>query len=189
MLNWTMLPHLSDLWEWLLDEFPDERNKRFFFDLADPQKRPREQLRGALKTLARFETQGEVTLGLNENEARQVARVLDLKEKIGAAPETIIEMAQEIRGALDIAVCAIHLTRFAAAANQKESAWANGPFTPRPKISTGAGDHFNAGFCGGQIIGAPLEIALQIGVATSGYYVRQAHSPSRVELAEFLRGL
>ena len=143
MLNWTMLPHLTDLWEWLLDEFPDERDKRFFFDLADPQKRPREQLRAALETLARFEAQGEVTLGLNENEARQVSHVLGLKEQAESSdPETIIEMAKQIRGALDIGVCAVHLTRFAVASNRKESAWADGPFTPQPKISTGAGDPF-----------------------------------------------
>ena len=56
-------------------------------------------------------------------------------------------------------------------------------------ISTGGGDHFNAGFCLGKLIGADNEISLQIGVATSGYYVRTAQSPNALELADFLQSL
>ena len=52
-----------------------------------------------------------------------------------------------------------------------------GPFTPKPKITTGAGDHFNAGFCIGRLLDLGLAASLQIGVATSGYYVRHAKSP------------
>ena len=42
----------------------------------------------------------------------------------------------------------------------------------QPKISTGAGDHFNAGFCLGRVLGFWLAESLCAGVATSGYYVR-----------------
>ena len=56
-------------------------------------------------------------------------------------------------------------------------------------ISTGAGDHFNAGFCLGKLIGADNEIALQLGVATSGYYVRTAKSPAPGDLVSFLETL
>jgi sugar/nucleoside kinase (ribokinase family) len=65
----------------------------------------------------------------------------------------------------------------------------DGPFVEKPLISTGAGDHFNAGFCLGKVIGADNETALQIGVGTSGYYVRTAKSPSMSDLAGFLRSL
>jgi sugar/nucleoside kinase (ribokinase family) len=61
-----------------------------------------------------------------------------------------------------------------------------GPFVEKPLISTGAGDHFNAGFCLGKLIGADNAIALQLGVGTSGYYVRTARSPSVKQLLEFL---
>jgi sugar/nucleoside kinase (ribokinase family) len=66
---------------------------------------------------------------------------------------------------------------------------ADGPFVEKPLISTGAGDHFNAGFCLGKLIGADNEISLQLGVGTSGYYVRTANSPSANELADFLHSL
>ena len=64
-----------------------------------------------------------------------------------------------------------------------------GPFIAKPLISTGAGDHFNAGFSFGRLIGGDLHQALQIGVATSGYYVRTAQSPNVDQLIGFLREL
>jgi sugar/nucleoside kinase (ribokinase family) len=62
-----------------------------------------------------------------------------------------------------------------------------GPFCAKPLISTGAGDHFNAGFCLGLLLGDDLEAALQIGVATSGFYVRTAKSPTVSDLRKFLK--
>ena len=69
------------------------------------------------------------------------------------------------------------------------------PFTRRPnaisnpKLTTGAGDHFNAGFCIGRLLGMDLAESLQIGVATSGFYVRNARSPKLDDLKKFLRSL
>jgi hypothetical protein len=62
-----------------------------------------------------------------------------------------------------------------------------GPFTPKPKITTGAGDHFNSGFCLGKLLGFPTDLCLLTGVATSGFYVRTAQSPAISDLAEMLR--
>ena len=64
-----------------------------------------------------------------------------------------------------------------------------GPFTLTPKITTGAGDHFNAGFCIGRLLGLDLAGSLQLGVATSGYYVRHAVSPKLEEMERFLKTL
>ena len=74
-------------------------------------------------------------------------------------------------------------------ATEATSARFAGPFVQQPKISTGAGDHFNAGFCLGNLLGFSLEESLCTGVATSGYYVRTAESPSASQLAEFVAKL
>ena len=100
-----------------------------------------------------------------------------------------IEIAAGVRERLNISICVVHPTEYAAAADANGTAVVDGPYTPQPKISTGAGDHFNAGFCVGQLIGSNLEQSLQLGVATSGYYVRNAASPDREQLADFLEGL
>ena len=191
MVNWTMLPHLTTFWETLQEYDEDEppknsARKLLFFDLADPEKRPHEDLHHALHTLAKFSTAHDVVLGLNEKEALQVVQVLALPIDETDAKETMQNIARAICEHLGIRACVVHPTAFAAASDGENVAVADGPYTPKPKISTGAGDHFNAGFCTGLLLGCDLEEALQIGVATSGFYVRNAASPSRLQLADFL---
>ncbi len=192
MVNWTMLPHMTALWQQIQRDFPssDER-KTLFFDLADPEKRSDEDIDEALQTLAAFQKNHHVILGLNEKESVHIANVLHLETPLGGvlSSETAPELAAAIRARLEIGVVVIHPTKFAAAATKNEAACAPGPFIQSPKISTGAGDHFNAGFCFGQLLGATLEESLQIGVGTSGFYVRSAQSPAVGDLAEFLESL
>ena len=61
-----------------------------------------------------------------------------------------------------------------------------GPFTAEPRLTTGAGDHFNAGFATGQLLGLDAEGCLTLGVATSGHYVRTGESPDLAQLETFL---
>ena len=194
MVNWTMLPNMGEIWGHLKsDVFPklpkrSDRNRLFFCDLADPEKRTAKDLLGGLRQLAEFQADVNVVLGLNLKESTQVAEVLEIE--VGKDPESQIErLAREIRQKLAIHTVVVHPRRGAAAADANGSAQFAGPFVASPKISTGAGDHFNAGFCLGRVLGMPLEQALAVGVATSGYYVRSAESPSAMQLSEFLANL
>jgi sugar/nucleoside kinase (ribokinase family) len=191
MVNWTMLPHMTRIWAKLLDEvIPNlERHERkLFIDLADPEKRTHSDILDALKMLTRFQDQVDVILGLNLKESLEVADVLGLP---GAkdAEAAIEDNARAIREKLHLECVVIHPRRGAAAAIEGSSARFEGPFVKEPKISTGAGDHFNAGFCLGRVLGFTLAESLCTGVATSGYYVRNAASPSATELAEFIAHL
>jgi sugar/nucleoside kinase (ribokinase family) len=199
MNNWTMLPGMSQIWDHLIDEVlpgggrgrpgaASDRKCTLFIDLADPEKRTFEDIRNALGQLTRFQEHVEVILGLNLKEAVEISQVLGLGADMDA--EAAIEpMAVAIRRALGIGCVVIHPRRAAAAATATETARFAGPFVQQPLISTGAGDHFNAGFCLGRIAGLGLVESLCTGVACSGYYVRTAQSPSAEQLAEFVRML
>ena len=63
----------------------------------------------------------------------------------------------------------------------------DGPFDPKPLITTGAGDHFNSGFCLGKLLGLTTQQCLLTGVTTSGFYVRTGQSPAVPDLASMLR--
>jgi hypothetical protein len=192
MANWTMVPCMSAIWDRLIDEIlpagPSGGKRTLFVDLADPEKRTFEDIRNALGQLGRFQQHVRVMLGLNLKEAIEIAHVLGLPAP--ADPEgEISATAAEIRAALGIACVVIHPRRAAASATATETARFAGPFVEHPLISTGAGDHFNAGFCLGRILGLGLEESLCAGVACSGYYVRTGVSPSGGQLAEFIRVL
>jgi sugar/nucleoside kinase (ribokinase family) len=191
MVNWTMLPHMSEIWNKLLERGVPNRSgqsRSLFVDLADPEKRNPADIREAMQLLSKFQKQVDVVLGLNLKEAGEICHVLGIS--VGGDPELVIEKtARAIRETLNLACVVVHPRRGASAATSKESATFLGPFVQQPKISTGAGDHFNAGFCLGQVLGFSLEESLCTGCGTSGYYVRTAHSPTAKELAEFVAAL
>jgi sugar/nucleoside kinase (ribokinase family) len=187
MVNWTMLNFMSSIWRNMIEHvLPrlDRKGKMLFVDLADPQRRAVVDLCDALNLLARMQEHVDVTLAMNFTESAQVAQALDLPA-LPDEPQAIIAQAQAIRHKLNLACVAIHPRHGAAAASAHEQAWFDGPFVHQPRISTGAGDHFNAGFCLGFLAGLNLEERLCAGVSTSGYYVRMAQSPSAAELAAF----
>ncbi len=191
MVNWTMLPFMTDIWSHLLsDVLPklSKKNRRVFIDLADPEKRLVEDIRGALAMLQKINEKVHVILGLNLSEAVQVNEALGLP-KVGNPEGEIEKLAVQLRGKLDLGTVVVHPRKGAAAANKEGSASFAGPFVQQPKISTGAGDHFNAGFVTGQLLGLNLAESLCTGTGTSGYYVRNAESPSAAQLAAFVKDL
>jgi sugar/nucleoside kinase (ribokinase family) len=190
--NWTMLTEMTDIWKHVLSEIcpalPPQNCCRFFFDLADPEKRSAADIDEAVHTLARFQAHCETCLGLNEAEANRVAAVLGYNGPRNGQ-DAVKATAAFIHDQLKIAAVIVHPRAYAVAASTTGVVQVDGPFVQKPLISTGAGDHFNAGFCLGQLIGADHDIALQLAVATSGYYVRTAQSPTADDLTRFLREL
>ncbi|MGA2544128.1 MAG: PfkB family carbohydrate kinase [Verrucomicrobiota bacterium] len=187
-VNWTMLPYMSDLWEALLRDVCPALNtprRLLFFDLADPEKRTPADILRALDLIARFNRYFEVILGLNEKEALAIAQVLGLHAP-SATPESLAETACRIAARLPIGTLVVHPVASALAVTAGQLSLVQGPWTPRPKVTTGAGDHFNSGFCLGKLLGLDNELSLLAGVATSGFYVRTAQSPAIAPLADFL---
>ncbi|CAM2855994.1 carbohydrate kinase family protein [Rariglobus hedericola] len=189
LVNWTMIPNMTAIFEALVnDVLPalPAKDRIFFFDLADPEKRSRDDLLKALEVIGKFEKFGRVTLGLNLKEAQQVWAALDypiIKEDEAG----LRKMAADIRARLGLSTVVVHPKESAACATAEGTAWIPGPYTPKPLITTGAGDHFNAGFSNGQLLGLSPESCLAVGVCTSGHYVRTGQSPTLNDLTTFLQ--
>ncbi len=188
-VNWTMLTHMGEIWEATLKEIcPAIKGKRrvMFFDLADPEKRKPDDIRQALKTIVEFEKYFDVVLGLNEKEAYEIGDVLGLPTA-GKSPDALSLLALEINRRVPVNTLVIHPVSYALAAGNGVVSLVQGPFTPKPLITTGAGDHFNSGFCLGKLLGLDNAQAVLTGVTTSGHYVRTAQSPTIPDLAKMLR--
>jgi len=188
-VNWTMLTYMSDIWAAVLKEIcPSVRGPRrkLFIDLADPEKRTSEDISRALELIAAFQKHFDVVLGLNEKEGHEIGQNLGLHTG-GHLPEDLMKLCKEIHLRVGVDTIIIHPTTYALASGADGTAMVAGPFTPKPKITTGAGDHFNSGFCLGKLLGWPTELCLLTGVTTSGYYVRTGQSPGTSDLAKMLR--
>ena len=188
-VNWTMLTFMSDIWSAVLKEVCPTMSgprRKLFIDLADPEKRTNEDVLRALELIGRFQKYFDVILGLNEKEGDEIGRHLGLSTN-DHSPEGLRSLCREIHLRIQVDTVIIHPTAYALASGPDGQAMVEGPFTPKPKITTGAGDHFNSGFCLGKLLGFPTEQCLRTGVTTSGFYVRSGQSPSIPDLAGMLR--
>jgi sugar/nucleoside kinase (ribokinase family) len=103
------------------------------------------------------------------------------------SPEGLSKLGLKIQERIPVNTIVIHPTTYALAVSAGCVSLAEGPFTPKPRITTGAGDHFNSGFCLGKLLGFDDSLCLLTGVATSGYYVRTANSPTLADLVQLLK--
>ncbi|MDI9414327.1 MAG: PfkB family carbohydrate kinase [Bacillota bacterium] len=188
-LNWTMVNRMNEIWQGFLDFLSTSNLKNrpsFFVDLADPGKRNEEDLSLALELLKQFTAYYKVVLGLNYREALEVASVLRIKPMEELEAMGLEELVSALAAKLDLSCIVIHAIEGAIAFKDGECVYVDGPYTATPKLTTGAGDNFNAGFCLGLMLGLTLEEILIMGTATSGFYVRNSHSPTLEELISFL---
>ena len=188
-VNWTMLPYMSGVWEAVQQDLCPRLNgprRHLFVDLADPEKRLPTDVVAALDLVAGFQRWFDVILGLNEKEAHEVARALGCGQT-AATPEELTALARAIHHRVPVQTLVVHPVSYALAVSSGQTSLTSGPVTAQPLITTGAGDHFNSGFCLGKRLGLDDLDALLAGVTASGYYVRTAQSPTVADLARLLR--
>jgi hypothetical protein len=187
--NWTMIPYMSDIWRHLLDEVVPKlqgpAGKSFIlFDLADPEKRTCEDINEALDLICEFSSHYRVILGLNKKELYEIAKAL----KVDCGGENSLRnIVTNVAKKLDIYCLLVHPVDSAVALSEGTYFDTQGPYASNPLITTGAGDHFNAGFCAGLMLGLSIQLSMVLGTSTSGYYVRNAKSPSISDTIEFLK--
>jgi sugar/nucleoside kinase (ribokinase family) len=187
-VNWTCIDRMSEIFERFLAEVGAglTGTKRVaFFDLADPAKRSQAALEGVLKLIGAYQAHFEVVLGMNFAEGRKIARALSLPPPSEEASSGL-ECASALRASLGIEAVTIHQSRWAVAVSDREAVSTPSYFVPQPVTTTGAGDHYNAGFCLGLLGHASLGECVALGLATAGRYIRTGSSPTLPELQAFL---
>jgi len=196
--NWTMHRALDDIWRRFASEVlagvPEERRPRMVFvDLADPSRRDDDEIARGMEALGELHRAAPVTLGVNLAEAQRVGGIVgatvDLPREGAPEAEAIIDAAAALRETLGFRCVVVHGQRRSGGATPDERAAFDAPFTPNPVISTGAGDHFNAGFVLASGLDLPLEQRLACASASAGHYVRTAASPTRDDLLAMLRAM
>ena len=186
MENWTMIPYMSNIWQGMIDEvFPlmvDRAVKPLaFFDLADPEKRTKEDILEAMNLIGKFESKFRAVLGLNEKELYEIADVFGVKHD--GLKNTAVEVSRQLKTYCLV----VHPVKEACCVIGGEYYEVEGPYCKNPVLTTGAGDNFNSGFCLGQALGLDPMNSITLGVCTSGFYVRNAKSPTYDEVMAFAK--
>lgn len=191
--NWTMILNMSDIWKHILSDILPKLTRRdrqpvLFIDLADPEKRSPSDIAEALRLIDQFAGTFNVIFGLNKKEACEIASILGMPLQPGDFDTQDLQLlAEYIFEKMKVAAVVIHPVKEACVVNKDGFVRVTGPYCQKPRLTTGAGDNFNAGFIFGVTMGLGMEDSLILGTATSGYYVRQAHSPDLSGIRQFLK--
>src|SRR5207247_8029485 len=104
----------------------------------------------------------DVILGLNDKEAKEIDEVLGLNRKAHST-EAWSVLARGLQAKLPVGTIVIHPVSYALAVSGDAVDVVKGPYISRPRITTGAGDHFNAGFCLGKLLALANKMSVLTG--------------------------
>lgn len=187
LVNWSESDQASDIWQGILREVLPQcqftRPPVAFFDLADFSKRSPQSIREALQLIEKFSAFCRVVLSLNKNETQQVYQLLGGEDQ----SDSLEAMGDFLSGKLAIDTLLVHTAKQALAWDNVGQYQQSTFFVEKPKISTGAGDNFNAGFCMGQLLEMSPDASLLLANAVSGFYVSSGNSPSVANMLGYLR--
>jgi sugar/nucleoside kinase (ribokinase family) len=183
LTNWTMMPRGTEIFsEILRRDLPTvPRSVPIFFDIADPARRLDGEIVALLDLLAKFAETHPTYLSLNRKELERIGTLFG-----GSAGHSNLgEIMAKLHNRWPIEWI---LHQLDGAESFGAGGWhgSEGFFTETPKTTTGGGDHFNGGFIFGLLANLPRQLALRMGNAMSGAYVRNGKSPTKAELRKFL---
>lgn len=176
LLNWSELPFAQSLWEHVYQESladtPAQKDRWAFFDLCDCTRRSDRELEAVLALMGRFAEKRTVVLSLNENEALVTARAIHL------VSEDLADVGEALRNRFGITEVLIHTLHESLLCTARGITRQATRFIAAPKISTGAGDHFNTAACLGAVLGLTDEERVTLSNRFSSLYVETGTTPS-----------
>lgn len=183
-LNWSELDFTTELWNMALSQLakmsPD-KTKTVMFDLCDCNGRTDEAVLEILSVIQSFSAVRRVVFSLNDNEAIRIYEAFTAGKK-----DTFEQMIQEIAQRMNVDVLVVHTCKKSYSFAMGEEFEMETQFQETPKILTGGGDNFNAGYCLGLLLDQPPEICNAFGNAVSSYYIQNGQSPNIEDLKLFI---
>ncbi|MBD3214335.1 MAG: hypothetical protein GF311_17120 [Candidatus Lokiarchaeota archaeon] len=192
--HWSLVISMGEIWEHLIEEiFPKVANcqqKLFFVDLADLKKRTNEDILNMLKILKKMDKLIPVLLSLNDQEAVDLLKALEIEEFDGIKSNNFqfyADLGLKLNNKIGLTYLVIHSPHFATITKNKDHYWVTEGFTSKPKYTTGAGDHFHAGVAAGLACDLTPPEAILLGNALTAVFVRTGQSPNWEQLSTFIK--
>ncbi len=191
---WATILELEDiLYHITLEIIPslnNSKDKLLFLDLADVKRRTKKDLISFLKFIPKIEEKIPLLLSLNDQEAKDVlnalksANLIKFKQK---NREDLSDAGILINNFLNISYLVIHSPHFATVSTKDDHFWVTEGNTSKPRYTTSAGDHFNAGTVLGLACNLTPSEAILMGNAVTAIFVRTGNSPNFNALSQFIQ--
>ena len=189
-LNWSMVLAMNEIWEFFLEEIFSQggllQKPLFFVDFADLKRREHGDIKRALILLNRIGHYTRLVLSCNLSEAEQLAFQQGYRVRKGHPPSLSL-LGEKILQNEGIALLTIHQSSQIYSSDRKSVRKITPPPCICPRIQTGAGDHYNAGYCNALLFEWTHEDAALLGLGFAGAYIRLGKTPTLGEVSSFLR--
>jgi hypothetical protein len=169
--NWSGLPKSNSILKGILQSFcpePENKKKILFIDLADPSFKTEEQFAEFFVLLKELSEIFNITLAMNAKETVIVYNRFYRRQE-----ETFSEtMAQRLAEEMPVKEIVIHGTDWAIALEKGNPCMRiKSRRIENPRVLTGAGDNFNAGYCLGKLCSLTLTSCLFLGSVSAALYI------------------
>jgi len=178
LLNWSELEFSTQIWRHLLDLLKDDpgEKRQIIIDLSDCSRNTKEQIDEMLTILNGFAKKRIVIFSLNDNEAFELLKHFGLTQKdLMSAGEALVER-------IGVQALVIHSAKACYTFEEGESFMTPTQFNKKPKLLTGGGDNFNAGYAMGRLLELDATKCNILGNSVSSYYISHGDSPTLRQL-------
>lgn len=184
LVNWSELDAAQALWEAAFEHavasFPADFDRFAFFDLCDCTRHTADELDRVLTLLGRFAEHRTAVLSLNENEA------LDCGRKLLSGLADLPALTAALSARYGIQEVLVHTVRETVLHTPRGLTREATRFVERPRISTGAGDHFNGASCFALLAGLDDAGRVHFANTFASTYVAKGHTPTLDETLDTL---
>lgn len=184
-VNWGGFYHMNEILEGIIQEIlipvkkKTDFSKDIFIDLSDPSARSQTDMEELFEIIRKMSSLYRVTLGMNENEAEKIGKEF-------SDCSNIKEIGEKIRANLGLYQLVIHMNHKSYGFRKGILEEYVGMYVENPVQTTGAGDHFNAGFCMGIMEEQELKNCLVLGQAMASYYIQTGITATREILSQYM---
>jgi len=183
LLNWSELEFSTQVWNSLYELLKSApcKAKQIIIDLSDCSRNTKEEIDEMLVILDGFRKIRTVILSLNDNEAFKLEKyfMLSLKDT-----RSIGEALSEKIG---VQILVIHSAKACYTFENGEAFITPTQFNTEPKLLTGGGDNFNAGYTMGRLLGLDSFGCNILGNSVSSFYIYHGKSPTLPQLKEHIK--
>ncbi len=185
-VNWSEIKNSTEIWGGLFNDYikpcGKQYDKKILIDITDVTRHSKCSLKEILKLIENMAEYRRTIMSMNLNETISVAKALNYSSDF----EDTKGLIKFVFDNLNVPEVIVHLSSYSLAICEDGILHCPSFFVKKPKISTGGGDNFNAGFIFGVLQEWDIMNCMLLANSVGSYYIKHGESPNLSQIIQYL---